>query len=190
MTGKNTRNDDRQFEPQGTVTEYKDLFDQYSGWVNAFTEKNRTATRRIAGCKNWLLWCAEPDTDPLNTDEYAVIQWVQDALNAGYADTTISSRFTSISMFYTWLLSDSGINHNIEDSPTEPVKLSRYDISNSLQYKTLIKRDGRRDIIAPAFDEFKSMFQTVPGRTDFVRVRNELICRLFWQTALRSDELS
>lgn len=190
MTKNNTRNDSGQFESQGTVSEYQDIFEQYSDWVNAFTEKDQTASRRIAGCKSWFLWCADTDTNPLCADEHAITQWVQDVINDGYADTTISSRFTSISMFYTWLLSDSGIDHSIEDHPTESVELSRYGVSNSSQYKRLIKRDGRKDIIAPSYDEFEPMFNTVPGKTDFVRVRNELICRLFWQTALRSDELS
>lgn len=179
MTKNSTRNDSGQFESQGTVSEHRGIFEQYSGWVNAFTEKDQTASRRIAGCKSWFLWCADNDTNPLCADEYAVSQWVQNVINDGYADTTISSRFTSISMFYTWLLSDSSINHSIEDHPTESVELGRYGVSNSSQYKKLIKRDGRKDIIAPSYDEFEPMFNTVPGKTDFVRVRNELICRLF-----------
>jgi len=186
----NNRNDDGEFTATEDVTEHRDLFDAYSGWLAGHTDNTRTVTRRKAGSKHWLLWCENTGTDPLSAVPDDVRDWLKEQKADGLAGTTISSRFASVSKFYRWVLTDSDSESTIDENPTEEVDPARYDIYNSAEYINVVHRQGRQNIIAPSRSEVEKLFDVSIGRTDFVRVRNELICRLLWQTALRGDELS
>lgn len=189
MTG-NKRNDKGQFEQQHAVDTYTGIFNAYSGWLSAHMDNTRTVTRRKAGAKQWLIWCEDTGTDPVTATSGDVRNWLQDQSGDGFADTTISSRFASVSKFYRWVLTDSDADTDIEENPAEDVDPERYGIDNSSEYVKIVHREGRNDIIAPSASEIEKLFDVSLGRTDFVRVRNGLICRLLWQTALRGDELS
>lgn len=189
MTDDN-RNDDGEFTSDAEVTEYRAIFDNYSGWLAAHTDNTRTVTRRKAGAKHWLIWCEENGTDPFTAGPTDIRTWIEDQKADDIAGTTISSRFASISKFYRWLITDSDTDTDIQEVPTEDVDPERYDVDNSAEYVKIVHRQGRNDIIAPSYSEIQELFDVTTGRTDFIRVRNELICRLLWQTALRGDELS
>jgi integrase/recombinase XerD len=107
-----------------------------------------------------------------------------------YADTTITRRFASVSKYYHFLATDPDIDRDIEN-PTADISLPRdYKVTNSSEYYRVLDLEGRKDIIAPSFEQLQPIFDHVPGQKQFTRLRNELICRLLWQTAVRSEELS
>lgn len=187
-----TRNDKGQFESSVEISEHTDVFDRYAGWLVTHTDSETTVTRRKAGAKAWLSWCEENGIDPLQAGENTVRRFITDMVTEEYAETTISSRFASVSKFYHWILTGENAGEvSIEDNPCADISLPKdYSISNSAEYVNIVHQDGRQDIIAPSHASLKPLFDDVPGDSPFTRKRNELICRLFWQTAVRSDELS
>lgn len=186
-----TRNDKGQFSSDRELQEYKDLYQDYSEWLVINTSKQTTIDRRTAGAEAWIAWCEENDCDPAAATPRDIRSFVKSMQVDGFADTTICNRFFSVSKFYHFLKTDPDRGDEAIENPTSKVDLRKdHDISNTAEYSTVIHREGREDIIAPSYEELKPIFDHVPGGTGFSTVRNELICRLFWQTALRSDELA
>lgn len=184
------RQDDGKFGSKRELEEYKQLFDDYAGWLTDFVDKDTTITRRKKGAEAWLHWCAEEGYDPLDADEETVDAFVHAMVGDGLAETTISNRFASVSKFYHWISTDPDRPNDVENPTAEITLPNQYDISNNAAYTRILHREGREDIIAPDYEELKPLFDHPPGATDFSKIRNELVCRLFWQTALRSDEMS
>ena len=187
-----TRNDNGKFESERELRQYKKLYQQYSEWLMINVNKERTITRRKAGAEAWLAWCESNDCDPIYALSSDVRSFIKSMQVDGLADTTICNRFASVSKFFHYIKTDPDrpANENTKN-PTAEINLRKdHDITNTAQYTSIIHREGREDIIAPPYEKLKPIFDYVPGSTGFSKVRNELICRLFWQTALRSDELS
>ncbi|EMA01365.1 Phage integrase family protein [Haloarcula vallismortis] len=77
------------------------------------------------------------------------------------------------------------------DNPTEDISLPRdYGIKNLTEYGRVLDHEGKTDIISSSAADVRTLFEHVPGKRNFTQTRNELIVRLFWETALRSDEMS
>jgi len=102
-----------------------------------------------------------------------------------YAETTISRSFASVSKMYHHI--DLHPRMDDVDNPTVGIELGRdFDISNTPSYKV---HQGQDDAyVTPSKSEVEKVLEHPPG-TD-TQLRNRLILHLFWQTALRSDELS
>lgn len=185
------RNDKGQFESTHELSgTYKELYDDYSGWITAASDKQTTTDRLKNGVKTWLYWCFEQDIDPFEVDKQTVNAYIRDLIRDEYADTTITRRFASVSKYYHFLINDPSIEFEL-GNPTADISLRKdHRIKNVSEYLRVLDLDGRNDIIAPSFENLKPIFEHVPGKKDFTKVRNELICRLLWQTAVRSDELS
>ena len=186
------RNNKGQFESNRELTQYKELYQKYSEWLVINISKETTITRRTAGAEAWLAWCENNDCDPIHGTPSDVRSFIKSMQLDGLAETTICSRFASISKFFHYLKTDPERPDDEQiENPTAEVNLRRdHDITNTAEYASVIHREGREDIIAPSYEELKPIFECAPGDTGFSKVRNELICRLFWQTALRSDELA
>lgn len=185
------RNDKGQFDSTRDLTaEYKEFFTDYSGWVTSSVDKQSTVDRLKAGVQAWLYWCQENDVDPLNADGNSVNAYIRDLIREDFAETTITRRFASVSKYYHFVSTDPQIDADIEN-PTADINLRRdHNIKNTSDYYRILDREGRKDIVAPSFDNLKPIFDHVPGKKEFTQTRNELICRLLWQTAVRSGELS
>lgn len=77
------------------------------------------------------------------------------------------------------------------DNPTEDISLPRdYGIQNLSEYVRVLDQEGKTGIISPSAADVRKLFEHVPGKRNFTQTRNELMVRLFWETALRSDEMS
>lgn len=166
-----------------SVDRYADVWDRYCGHVVAMYDNANTAARRRAGSKNWLAWCEQTTTDPFAADEDDIRRYVDDHLTL--ADTTISSHFDSVSLFYEWLSrQDEGGDGN---PTTEIVIEDEWDINRSAsQYVQVLDDDGKEHLIALAPDRVRELFGHAPNPN----FRNELIIRLLWDTAVRSVELA
>lgn len=187
-----TRNDNGQFTQAVELSGvYSDIYDDHAGWVTSNTKKTTTIDRLKAGTKAWLYFCETQSIDPYEADENDVRMYIQWMKEEGYAETTICRRYASVQKFFVWVKTDPAIDVEIERNPTAGIKLPRdYDIHNESEYIRVLDDEGRDNIIALEYDAIKPIFEHVPGKRKAIRLRNELICRLFWQTALRSDELS
>lgn len=185
------RNDKGQFASTRDLSStYKEFYTDYSGWVTASVDKQTTVDRLKAGVKAWLYWCQDAGLDPLVADEDSVNSYIRMMIREDFADTTITRRFASVSKYYHFVSTDPRIEADIEN-PTADISLPRdHNIKNTSEYYRILDRGGRKDIVAPSFGQLKPIFDDVPGRKEFTLTRNELICRLLWQTAVRSDELS
>jgi len=185
------RNDKGQFASSRDLSsEYEEFFTDYSGWITASVDKQTTIDRLKAGVKAWLYWCQENDVDPMEADEDSVNAYLRMMIREDFADTTITRRFASVSKYYHFVSTDPRIDTDIEN-PTADISLPRdHNIKNTSEYYRVLDREGRKDIVAPSFDQLKPIFDHVPGKKEFTQTRNELICRLLWQTAVRSEELS
>lgn len=185
------RNDKGQFTSDRDLSaKYSDLFIDYSEWITTSIDKGTTIDRLKAGVKAWLYWCQDNDIDPLTVDEDSVNSYIRTMIREDFADTTITRRFSSVSKYYHFLSTDPKTEADIEN-PTGDISLPRdHNIKNVSEYHRVLDLEGRKDIIAPSFDQLKPIFDHTPGSKEFIQTRNELICRLLWQTAVRSDELS
>jgi integrase/recombinase XerD len=185
------RDDEAKFTSERELSgKYKELYDDYSGWITATSKKQTTTDRLKEGVKAWLYWCLEEEIDPATADKRTVNAYIRRMVRDEYADTTITRRFYSVSKYYHFLINDPSREFEL-DNPTADISLPKdHNIKNVSEYHRVLDLDGRKDIIAPSFEQLKPIFENVPGKKDFTKIRNELICRLLWQTAVRSDELS
>jgi integrase/recombinase XerD len=186
------REDDGTFAERVVLSgEYKDIFEKYAGWKTAHTRKETTVTRLKAGAKAWLWWCEENGVDPFSAEEDDTRRYIDWMNGEDYAETTICRRFSSVQGFYIWIRTDPDVDVDLEVNPTANINLPRdYEIYNEAEYMRILDEEGRDEIIALNYEAIEPIFDHVPGKRTAIRLRNELICRLFWQTALRSDELS
>lgn len=174
----------------GLEGEYKEYQDRYGGWVTANVERDTTIERLKSGSKAWMAWCSENDIDPLEVSEDDVKLFILEMVEEGYSDTHITRSTASVSKFYHWLITsprESGIDRN----PTAGISLPQdFNIKNTSNYVRVVHKEGRPDIIAPPRDEVLKVCNHAPGKRGHSLERNELILKLMWQTALRSDEMS
>ena len=188
----NGRNDRGQFEAKYTLSgEYKELSEEYSEWVTFNTNRDTTSERLKAGVRAWLHWCEQNDVDPYEATERDARRYIKAMRINENAETTITRRVASVSKFYHFLINDPDIVVEIESNPTVDIRLRRdYNISNRSEYVRVLHQEDRHDIIALEYDDIEPIFDHVPGRRAATKARNKLICMMFWQTAVRSDELS
>jgi len=140
--------------------------------------------------KAWLWFCEDEGLDPLDADENDVRVYIDGLVREEYAETTITRRVASVSKFYIYQRNDPRHSEEI-DNPTEDISLPRdYGIQNLSEYVRVLDQEGKTDIISPSAADVRKLFEHVPGKRNFTQTRNELIVRLFWETALRSDDLS
>ncbi|ELZ91144.1 tyrosine-type recombinase/integrase [Haloferax sulfurifontis] len=183
------RNEKGKFEQEYTLDQYEGLYDDYEEWVDPNADKETTSDRLKAGVRAWLFWCEENQIDPFEVEENDVRSYIVEGLSK-YADTTLIRRVATVSKYYHYHLHDPNSGVEIEENPTAEINLRRdYDVRQTAEYVRVLSRQGRSDVIALPFEKIKLIFSEVEGK-DPISVRNELICRLLWQTALRSDELS
>ncbi|WP_218836343.1 tyrosine-type recombinase/integrase [Halorarum salinum] len=187
------RNDKGQFEAKYRLEENTDHYEQYAEWVLLNVDKETTQDRLKAGVRAWLYWCEQQDVDPLTVEEDDVRLYIQHLQRDNYANPTITRRVASVSKYYHGLKHNAEAEWKLERNPTTDINLRKdYDIKNTSDYVTVLYREGRKDIIALGPDKIKPLVEpeNIPGSNPATRTRNELIIRLFWQTAVRGDELS
>ncbi|ADD03827.1 integrase family protein [Natrialba magadii ATCC 43099] len=186
-----TRNDEGQFGTKYELTEYEELYDQYSTWVGINAEKETTETRLKAGVRAWLHWCEENGVDPVTAEENDVRAYIQYLQVEDAADTTITRRVASVSKYYHGLKHDVTAPWELERNPTADINLRKdYKIKNTADYVSVLHQEERKDIIALPPEQIEPLVEHVPGKRPATRTRNSLIVRLLWQTACRADELS
>lgn len=170
--------------------EYQDLYDDYQRWSSTHINKETTRERLQSGVRYWLSFCETEGIDPLSAEENDVRIYIDEMVSEGLADTSITRRTATVSKYYHYLSTDPRQDVDIAN-PTEDISLPRdYDISNLSNYVRVIDREGRSDVIAPPRSDVEKLFEYPGGKRAKTRTRNELIIRLFWETALRADELS
>jgi len=125
------RNEKGQFASERELSgEYKELYDDYSGWITATSQKQTTTDRLKHGVKAWLYWCSEEDIDPMTVDKRTVNAYIRMMITDEYADTTISRRFASVSKYYHFLINDPSIEFDL-DNPTADISLPKdHNIKN------------------------------------------------------------
>lgn len=171
--------------------DYKELYNDYGEWVTINTDKTTTIDRLKAGVRAWMAWLAEEDLHPYQVTENDIRRYIKWMQVEDFAQTTITRRFSSVSKYYHFLRTDPHTTADIDDNPTNKIHLRKdYGIKNQTEYVRVLDQEGRDDIIALSYDKIKPIFEHVPGKREAIRLRNELLCRLAWQTAARSDELS
>ena len=186
-----SRNDSGQFNTKYELSEFSDLYDAYGEWVTINEAKETTATRLKAGVRAWLHWCENNDVHPFEAVESDVRSYIKSLQLDEAAETTITRKVASVSKYYHFLLTDPDTDADVGVNPTADIQLRKdYNITNSSEYVTVLHQENRDDIIALDCDRITPIFDHVPGKREAIRVRNKLICMMFWQTAVRSDELS
>ncbi|MFU1780565.1 tyrosine-type recombinase/integrase [Haloarcula japonica] len=185
------RDDSGQFGTKHTLSdEYREYFEDYSDWVATHVDKERTRERLEAGVRAWLRFCEDEELDPLAADENDVRIYIDELVREEYAETTITRRVASVSKFYIYQRNDPRNTAEI-DNPTEDISLPRdYGIQNLSEYVRVLDQEGKTDIISPSAAEVSKLFEHAPGKRSFTYTMNELVLRLFWETALRADEMS
>lgn len=184
-------NEKGQFEPKYSLDEYTDLYDDYGGWITDNLDKQTTIDRLKAGVRAWLSWCEENDVDPYVATENDVRRYIK-AIR-GHADTTISRRVATVSKFCHFLLTDPDVTPHFDVNPTAGINLRKdYEIYQTAEYVNVIYDDDREDIIALEREQVEKLLDEskVPSSRPAYRTRDYLVNALFWQTALRADELS
>lgn len=166
------------------VDEYSELYEEYAEYADKVADTEGTATAHKKGVRFWLQWCEENNVHPFETSSNKVKQYLLSILN--YADTTVSSRFTAVSEFYTWaeIFQDS-----VDQDPTEGVDISKnpFDVDASkAKYVSVRKQEGVESPKSLSKAKVEKLFEPVPSP----QVRNELLIRLLWQTALRAEEIA
>lgn len=174
-------------ESNGELEEYRELFEDFSSRINRQKENTNTIERHKKGVRYWLLWCEDNDIDPREVRRRDVVRYLDSIL--GYSPAEIGSRYSAVNVFYSWFceIVDPDLDHPSAeiDITEEPFSVN----TDSVRYVDELKRDGNREnvkILSKA--EVEELFnrEHIPEP----KIRNELIIRLLWQTAVRSDELS
>lgn len=187
------RTDKGRFESSVELQEHSDQYNQYAEWVGNNARKDSTEERLKAGVKQWLYWCESNDVEPSTAVEEDVRAYIQHLQSEDKAETTITRRVASVSKYYHSLKHDVHADWKIDENPTSRINLRRdYNITNSSQYVTVLAREGRDDILSLSKEDIRELWQpdAIPGSRQETRTRNELLIRIGYQTALRSDEIS
>lgn len=165
------------------LTDLEDVWETYTGHVVGKYDSRITADRRSRGCKSWLFWCEETNTDPFDADENDVRNYIDDQMHL--ADTTVASHFDSVALFYEWL---SRKDFPTDSNPTIGVDLEdEWDLDrDASEYVKVLDDEGKDHLIALSPDRVGEMFGEAPSPS----FRNELILHLLWDTAVRSVELA
>lgn len=170
--------------------EYKEYHEKYGGWVTTNVDPKTTIERLKSGSKAWLSWCAENELDPLEVTEDDVKLYILEMIEDGYADTHITRSVASVSKFYHFIIT-SPRQADMDENPTGAISLpDDFNIQNTSNYVRVIHKEGRPDIIAPAREDVLTVCNAATGKRGYTKERNELLLKLLWQTALRSDEMS
>jgi len=163
--------------------QYKQLYEEYGAFTVDNYDNDNTGTRRKAGVKKWLGWCQSEDIDPFEVTESEIHQYIRSVNNL--ADTSVSSLFSSVSMFYLWIIPE---DYPIEENPTADIDLKdHYNLKpQTAEYVKVLRRKGRENVKALPKERITKIFDHMGNPP----IRNSLLARLAWQTALRTDEMS
>lgn len=140
--------------------------------------------RNVRFFVEWLE--AERDKTPLEANTSDLRVYLQQCVADGDKDNTIKTRRSAISRFYAELpnmAADGKIAVSADDCPTNPEE--GYDATWSVSETHKEKMSGREiDNLTP--QEVKQLTSNVPAPT----VRNKLIVRLLYQSAMRVSEMT
>lgn len=189
VTKMNDRNEKGQFSSHIELEDrYQELLNTYAGFIKGREQSFQTLK---SNARSYLHWCQNNELDPIHdVDEDDIRWWVQE-MEEDLEETAITNRFYTARKFYYVLKTDQSHDFTVESNPTVDVRLDReFGIRNRTGFVRVLESEGREDIIAPGYDEVKKLFQSPKGNKEFSWVRNELICRMLWNTAMRADELS
>lgn len=166
-----------------SLDEYTDLYERYGGYVTARYENDRSAARRKRGAKRWLQFCADNDVDPYAATGTDAENYIESVLEL--ADTSVGSLYDSLTMFYEWAMRKP--EFDIPENPTAEIDLEQ-DFGIKQTAAEYIKHlDGDRDDVKALP---KVRVERLFGHGGNPEIRNELILRLLWETAIRSSELA
>lgn len=172
------------------LEDYHDLYEDYSELaLDKYANKSATQERRRKGVRYYLQWCSENDVDPVSAGEDDIKQYIR-YMMGDMSDTALASRYSSVSMFYEFLVNfGSGDGYSLDENPTADVSIENppFDLQpQSPEYVKVLRREGKENVKALPKERIEQLF----GNGGEPEIRNELILRLFWQTGLRADELS
>lgn len=136
-----------------------------------------THEARKNGLRCFNKWLQATDSDPLDLSPLDIEDFLVNMSNDGYAPNTISGYFTSVRLFYKFLVRDDVL----EENPAADV-----DQSNLKSLTKGTKKHQETDIVYVTNEEFESMVENVPDP----KLRNRLLLRLLWQTGMRRHELA
>ena len=100
-----------------------------------------------------------------------------------YAPGTIKERYSSLSLLYGFLAER---DHFDQNPLTEDGDLPRSEYSTIMNSGTLKSQNTREELPSITPEEKEQLIEHRPGP----KLRNELVFRLLWQTAVREDELT
>lgn len=111
-----------QFEREHELDAHTELFNPFLEFALGKYESDRSYKTRERGVRAWLCWCEDDEVDPLRVGEGDIHSYVT-GLNREYADTTIASRVSSITVFYDWAISEPTIDTALDENPTSDLNL-------------------------------------------------------------------
>lgn len=151
--------------------------------------KQSTIDRRTTEIRYWLEFCETHDINPLEADKEEVQAYIQSITDK--ANTTILSYFASVSSFYSIATVDK-LNDKFNDiyqNPCSDINLRRdYDIYSTSEYKRRQAKNTDESITTIPVQDIEKAISEATG-TGQTRIRNQIIIRLLFYTAVRTDEL-
>jgi len=175
------------FEKQYEVTrepftDYQRRFDEYA---TSNIEDTKTRDRRCKGVRYFLSHLEANDIHPKHVDKNDLKVYVQDISHL--ADTTISSRLSGVTEFYEEFLVPR--EEDMEEAPTEGYRFDEeFDIDPQTSKQVKALRDVGDEAKRAISEE--RVFRVVDEMTTTSNpVRDELLGKLLWYTAMRADEI-
>jgi integrase/recombinase XerD len=145
-----------------------------------------TQQNRISNAHNWLTWLEKRGVAPENTKRSHLYDHVDELIDRDMAHPSIGSRVDTIIMMYLWAEKRGHIN----ESPFSGFELEEeYEITRAVpkQVRVLIENDPDAGaIVAISAEQVEKLIKNVGTP----RLRNQLLCRLLWQTGMRCSELA
>jgi integrase/recombinase XerD len=164
--------------------EYKDVWYEFSEYVNEKYDKNRTINRRKQTSRYWFAWCAENDVEPFTDDDRTIQQYVNDHLDL--SDQALSARVSGISMLHSWAYDEGIIDHQVFIEYSVKDDIDGVDPSRTQKKYNEGQEGPDANYHYTTKEDIEKMLENVPSP----EIRNQTIIKCFWQEGMRSEELA
>lgn len=167
---------------------YRELYQTWCEELRETEERASTIDKREKGVRYWLAFVDEYlDCHPFDADGDDLESYIDYIGGAG--DNTISTRVSTISVFYEWLGRTVKVDADIEENPRSSIDLEedfgiKQNRSDS-KVARVLSREDRENLIVLGDDVIDKMIEHAPNPTD----RNALIISMLADTGVRADEL-
>jgi len=154
--------------------EYEDLYDKWCEELKDTEDRESTIEKREKGVRYWLAFVGEYlDCHPFDADSEDLNSYINYMGGAG--DNTISTRVSTVSVFYEWLSRDAEVDADIDENPRSAIDLEddfgvKQNRSDS-KVARVLSREDRENLIILDDDVIEEMIDHASDPSD----RNALI---------------